>query len=690
MKAFEKKAIAVAAATAFLCCAAPVQAQEDGDIEASEGIFAGLWNRTTFNGSLRADMSYRTGGFQNPYNQTNMPFQDVAVPRQAYVPPALSTAILGIPLAPGADWNIPIPGFADTIKRSDVIPQNDTEWNYNTLRFTGEMDTRFYQNLRLNVRARGIYDPEMYDLFDARDISDVQGGIKGGGGDRYADTGRPNLYQAKGRNGRNINPLEFAGRNYMVDLPTFILNYKKDSYDIRFGNQQIAWGQSIFFRTFDVANGLDYRRHLVIDRATEEYEDKRVPKIALRGTIQASDSTLIDAYVGKFQPDIVGNPNTPFNVVPSEFYKPLDNYFTGNYDTKLDYGIRLKADFGNWGYQAMAVSRYNPLGVFHWTESGIDNGLYGGVLGGLVETLYAAKLPGCGAAYNASICRMYGSLGEALAHTPFTVGPAGVYSSAEWFSTAANVRLDGYDALNAAIREFPALRDAFASEVDTPEKAAHLLDTFFMAAGGSLRGNVGRDYYRESVFGLGGSYVTSADPSSFFDSIILNAEIQYTPERAYTRPDLSNTPIKSDEYIFTLVAEKWYRYSQAVPAAYLVLQYQHRTDSDLVGLNLRGYGGNTGDTAYKPSRGIGSADYVVFAGFQPTPNRKFIFEWAFLLDTEGGLLAQPNVRWNAGSSMAVDVFYNYVNDKIYGDGTNTLQRAFNYADEITVRLTYTL
>jgi len=48
------------------------------------------------------------------------------------------------------------------------------------------------------------------------------------------------------------------------------------------------------------------------------------------------------------------------------------------------------------------------------------------------------------------------------------------------------------------------------------------------------------------------------------------------------------------------------------------------------------------------------------------------------------------VRWNAGSSLAVDVFYNYVNDKIYGDGTKTLQRAFDYSDEIALRLTYTL
>jgi len=696
MKVFVRKSMVTAVFAAF-ACSAPAHAQEGGD---TDGFLSSLWNKTTFNALVRADFSYRTTSFQNPYNQNNMPFQDVDVPRQAYVPPALSTGlvnnalgVLGLPglnIAQPLDWNVPIPGFSDTVKRSDFIPQNDTEYNYNTLRFTGEMDTKFTQNLRLNIRLRGIYDPEMYDLFDANDVSGLQGGIKGGGGDRYADTGKANLFEAKGRNGRNLNPLEIAGRNYMIDLPTFIVNYKTGPFDFRFGNQQIAWGQAIFFRTFDVANGLDYRRHLVIDRAIEEYEDERVSKIALRGTMQVTDTMIADGFVGKFQPDIVGNPNTPFNVVPAQFYRPLDNYYTGNYDTKIDYGIRMKADYGNWGYQAMAVRRYNPLGVFHWTESGINDGLYGGLLGNIVESAYALKLPNCGALYNPSTCRMYGSVGEALSHTPLTIAPAGVYSAKEWFSSAGGVRLDGFDMVNTIIKEYPALQDVFASEVQDPEQTAHLLNTFFLGAGGSIRGNVARDYYRENVFGVGGTYVTSADPSSFLDSIILNLEVQYTPQRAYTRPDLSSNPIKSDEFIFTAVAEKWYRYTQAFPAAYLVFQYQHRTDSDLVGLNLRGYGGNARNQEYRPSDGLGSADYFVFAGFQPTPNRKFIFEWAFLLDAEGGLLAQPNVRWNPGNDISVDLFYNYVDAGAWGSGRSTLQRAFDYADELSLRFTYTL
>jgi len=667
----------------------------------ADNIFESLWDKTTFNGLLRTDAAYSTSSLQNPYNQQNMPFQTVSVPRQAYVPPALSSAIpnnllgsLGLPpigLGQVLDWNIPIPLFADTVRRSDDIPQKDATFNHVTQRFQGEMDTKFTDNLRLNIRLRALYDPDIYEQFNAGDVRGIQDGISGMGGDRYADTGRVNHYEAKGRNGRNLNPLEIAGRNYMVDLPTAILEWKHNNYAFRLGNQQIAWGQSIFFRTFDVANGLDYRRHLILDRAIEEYEDERVAKIALRGTAQLSDALLVDGFIGKFQPDILTNPNTPYNVIPSQFYRPLDNYFTGEFDKKLDFGLRFKADYGNYALSAMAVSRYNPLGTFRWAEGGTEKGLYGGLLGGLVETAYMLKSPNCGAAYNPTTCRMYGSFEEAISHTPFSIGPGGVYSDQEWYSSAAGVRLNAMEVLNTAIREFPALQDIYASEVGTLQETSHLLNTFFMAAGESIRGNVQRDYHRESVFGLGGTYVTETEnPDSFFDSIILNLEVQYTPERTFTRRDLSRNHIKTDEYIITAVAEKWHRWSSAFPAAYLVGQYMHRSESDLVGLHLSGYGGNVGNSAPKLAQGIPNANYLVFAGFQPTPNRKFVFEWAFLYDVRGGLLAQPNIRWNPGNKMSFDLFYNFIDGSLHGDGTETLTRAIDSADEVTVRFTYAL
>lgn len=76
--------------------------------------------------------------------------------------------------------------------------------------------------------------------------------------------------------------------------------------------------------------------------------------------------------------------------------------------------------------------------------------------------------------------------------------------------------------------------------------------------------------------------------------------------------------------------------------------------------------------------------------FQPWPNRKYVAEWAFLYDVRGGLLAQPLIKWNPGNSFSVDLFYNFVDGKLHGDGTDTLTRAIDFADEICLRVTYEL
>lgn len=713
----------IVAGIAMMAGSASAQA-DDGE---SGGFLSYLWGRTTFVTTVRSDTAIKTTGIQNYDNQGNAPYQHIAVPRQAYVPPALSTNLLGIPLAPGQNWMVPIPNSAgiihtsDTVRRDTYIQNTDTSVNYQEFRIQQEMNVSFTDNFRLNIQARAVFDPDIYTSFDAKSVQNFQGGISSGGGDRYADIGLPQYFQSKGRNGRKLNATEFAGRQYMVDFPTALIEYKHDAFNLRFGLQQIAWGQAIFFQSFDVPDGLDFRRHLVIDRAIEEFSDKRVPALALRGTVQASDAIIVDGYVQKFQPSVIPNPNTPYNVAPAQFYKPLDNYYTRHNDTRLSYGIRMKADYGDYGFSALAGSRINPLGVFSWSESGIVKGLHGtnpngtswgNDLGIGVETAYAAKLgpnnPLCaGALYNPSTCRLYGSLGEALSHTPFTIGPGGVYSNKEWFAAAGSLRLDGLKALNTVIDEYPALRDVYASHVDNVQQASNLLNTFFTASDGSIRGNVQRDYYREEVFGLGGSYVNQTDDiTSFWNQFITNIEVQYTPNRRLTDTGLAHGGQKTDEYIISVVGEKWYRFTPNFPAAYLAFEYQHRSASDLVGLSLKGYGGNSGNygvsapigsqgndyTGIKTQKGITDvgANYLVFAGFLPAPNRKFVLEWAFLYDVQGGLLAQPLLKWNPGHNVSVDLFYNYANGHMYGNPTNNLIRAIDSANEINLRIGYQL
>jgi hypothetical protein len=664
--AFNQSAVRVLClALAFAPCAA-----------FAEGYFSDLWKNTSFSSFMRLDYAMRTTSDQNTNNQGTNKFQNVEVERQTFVPPTLA----GLPVNDNNNWAVPLPLFSDTLRRSDRVPNDNPDFSYLTLRYENEMQVRFNREFRLVGRLRALYDPGEYDDFNARSVSDQQGtGIIGGPGSLY--TGRVDYFNAIGREGRRINPLEYSGRNYMVDFPALLMEYRKGGLSVRAGNQQIAWGQAIFFQTLDVPNGLDLRRHLVLDRAFEEFSDKRVPKLSVRATYQAGD-VVVDSYVGKFQPTIFGNPNTPYNVIPSQF-TVYDNYFSGGYNNKIDGGIRFKADYGTWGWQALYASRYNPGGNFSWARSGELSPL-SGALGDTASLAYLVKLPICDGPSNPTLCRNSANVAETLSKTPFTTEPGGVYHSREWFWYAADARLNGLEGFNQAVLEFPDLMDAYVTPASSMEELSNQLNTLMVAAGGSYRGYIERDYHRENVFGLGASLVTESSIDAL-NAIILNLEVQYTPSRMFTNPTLSSSHLKADEWIASLVVEKWTRWTAAFPAAYLVGQYQYRSESDLVGRHLSGYGGSE----TKVADGISSSNYIVLAALQPFPGRKFVFEFATLFDVKGGILVQPTLQWNIGNGMGLEVFYSYINGNLYGERNDNVLSSIDWADELTLRLRYT-
>lgn len=639
-----------------------------------------LWSGTTFSGHFQYNLAVRTTGSQNHYNQGSLPLRNVAVPRQAYLPPALSAGV--------SNFTAPIPGFSDTYKRGDFIPSRDLPFSDNQLRLNGHLNVPLAQGLSFIAELRAVYQPTLFsNRYEASAVTS-QGGIPQGEYWRGADM-QADYFDFRGRYGKRIMPLELSSTKYMVDLPTLVMEWRHGSLDLRVGNQVIAWGQSIFLRTLDVANGLDYRRHLILDRAIEEYQDKRVPAPTLRITDQMTTNILFDGFVERFEPTIIPNMNTPYNVIPSHFYQPLDNYFSGGYDSKLSYGFRLKADYGNWGWTLMAARRYNPNGVYSWARSGINKPLPNTGLGGLVNTAYAAKVlnpAGCGT--NHLTCRQFADTGAAFASSPLTVAPGGVSSGAEWFSAASSAHLKSVDAFNALISQYPGLQDMYATTQSTVAGTVRELNTFLIAAGGSIRGTVQRDYHAENIFGGGLKYITQSS-NQWLNAIIVNLEATYTPKEILTSPGLWHGGLSTDEYVIGLTAEKWTRWSYKYPSAYLVLEYQHRSASDLVGLSLEGYGGTPTDSSDpRMSPGISGANYVVFAGFQPSPNKLFTFEWAFLWDVRGGLLAQPNIRYEPGYNLHFDLFYNYVNGSLYGTPTNNVVSDISYADEVTLRVTY--
>ncbi|HSW12117.1 MAG TPA: DUF1302 family protein [Solimonas sp.] len=673
----------------------PVAEAPPEEVVEEPGLLDSLLGSVSFSigGFIRQETAVSTVSADNPNNQGGNVFQDRTVSRQTYLPPALQPVLNSgivqqlLPASQIGQWGGVALPYADTVKRSDFVESTSNDFNYVVMRAETELSVKFGEKLDLIGRVRALYQPRVYDEFDAASVDGLQGGISGGDPRLYH--GKPNYFEYIVEGGGKPNPLEWTGDEYQVYLPALVLDYHSGGLNLRVGNQSIAWGQSIFLRVFDTPNGLDLRRHLILDRGLEEFSDERVPMLSARIGYQLTDNILMDGYVGKFQPSIFGNPNTPYNVIPAQF-TVHDLYEEGGFDKKIVGGIRFKGDYGTWGWQAAYVNRYNPDGAFRWTESGVNKPLQGGVgsLASLVNTAYNVKLPTsnalCQANYDPALCRRYGDIGEALSHTPFEAAPAGVYSADEWFHYAAQVRLHGITGLNAAVNDFEASQDVYATPVDTYDQAAAELNTFFLGAGGSLRGHIAREYFHEDVFMLGGSYVSESD-NDFLNELIFNLEAQYIPERTFTDISLGKNFHKTDEYQVSLVVDKWHRFFNDFPGTYIVFEALTKNRSDLVGRLLDGYGGSEQKVA--PGKG-GNANYLVFGFLQPWPNKLYELEFATLYDPAGGILVQPGLRWHPGNGVTVEGFYNYINGEMYGNPNDNLLSTLDFAEEFTLRLSW--
>ncbi|MES2491331.1 MAG: DUF1302 family protein, partial [Pseudomonadota bacterium] len=562
----EAVAVDATASEEVVADAAP---SEEAPAEESSGWFSNF--DVSFGGFIRPEIAFSTGT-ANPNNQTGNPFNRKSVPIQGALPPSSvqttvgnTLGLLGVPagvisaldpaftaLTGATGWGtIPIPGVVQALLPNTggnvqrPIDYEHNLFNLHMLRAEVEMGMKLTNDLKFIARVRATYDPGKYKDFNESKLNGIYGGISGGDPALYQGT--PNYFQYRVEGNSKPNPLEWSGKNYLVYFPTLLFDYNHGPLNVRLGNQQIAWGQALFFRVLDVVDGLDLRRHSVLDYAQEEFADERVPALALRVGYQFSDELLADGFFQKFQPSVYGNPNTQYNVIPAQF-TVHDLYSEGGYDNKYSYGMRVKGNFGQWGFQAMAVRRYNPDGVFRWTGSGVNKALPNTFANGTLNTF--------GAVVNAA---NGGDSGPVLANTPFEASPGGVYSSQEWFHYAAMVRLNGIDGLNAAINEFqPATGQVFASPVDNMADARRELDTFFLAGGGSLRGHIAREYFAENNFGAGVSYVTEGEPGSIFDQLIINLETTYTPNRVFTNPSLSRNYLKEDNIVSALVMEKYH------------------------------------------------------------------------------------------------------------------------------------
>jgi Protein of unknown function (DUF1302) len=532
------------------------------------------------------------------------------------------------------------------------IDSKDNDWNLMATRVELDFQISISDNWKGFVKARGYFDNNV-----------------------YSDYGDPNFFEVPLR-GDCGTALEVCGDNYMVDLPSAYLDYNNGPLWLRLGNQQIAWGEAIFFRVADVANGLDLRRHGVLDWAAEEFADERVPGLGVRGSYRFRNDWEFEFFVQQFNASIYGNENTPYNVIPRQFVVHQEEGFD-KVDDAWNTGLRLQGQLGELGLQFFAVSRRNPDGVFRWTESEVNPFAGTGV----------PALEG---------------LGALLAQTPFEISELGVYTGEEWYNYAAATRLNGTTGLNAAINEFAASQALGAFEINTDPAGACVgafgitdtqtcgaleLDVFFDAgAGGALggglgplRGHIAREYPYENVFGFGTNYVFFGEPDTLLDQLVVRFEATITPDKKFTNPSLSRDYIEEDEWAASLVFEKYHRFSSSFPATFMVAQYMFRSEADLYGRHLSG-NDNTGEP-----KGDENFHAVAFALQQPFPNLIWRVDLAVLYDLKGGLLVQPGIRWKPDSHLSVELYANILDSD---GGNDDIIETVEWADELGLRVGY--
>lgn len=685
----------------------------------------------SYNGFIRVDTAFNTSSHAQVPNQFGDPANGVPIPRAPGNPLTGYTTQLQTDLvsaggignllpttnvnqflidtlsqATGSLTGGPPLGVSNIVGVNDVatryVPKRNNLLNYHLVRFEATPTLR-WGDISLITRIRAAYDPDSlgYEDFDPNDYKDINGGFTGGLKSQYRS--KPNRLGAAVNGATQPLIFEHSGRNYSVDLPAFFLQYNSGDLTVRLGNQSVAWGQLLFFRIMDTANGLDLRRHLILNRAVEEYSDSRMSAPGIRLTYQISDQVTADAFAQQFIPTILNSVNSPYNVVASQFIVE-DRYIQQGANEKVNYGIRFKGEFGNYNLQAMYTHRRNPLGAIRWTQSGVDKALPNDNLLGAAfnQACQTALIPNYNI-QNGTNLRTNNGCGPLLARTAFEASPAGVMSAEEWFNYASFTRLSGLDGLNKAVNDFPAAQAILAQDIGhNIEAAGNELSAFFVASDG-LHGHIERRYYAEDIFGIGGGYVTEAEPGSIFDQIIMNVEATYTPKRVFTSFDLGQNFDKRDEIQVGFVAEKYQRFSTDIPATYMLFQYLWQKNSDLVGLRLNGYGSENysrngivldphvpTSTHPKITPGIGpGANYVVFAALQPFPNYIYELSAASLIDVQGGILFQPGLVWKPQGNVTVNLFYNLVLDNAWGNNpTKNLQHFLPAANEAVVRLGY--
>ncbi len=569
----------------------------------------------TVAGFVREEAAYQISDTENPYNRGN-----------AKVSGQLPNTFLDS-IDPG--------GAPHYFTKRDFDKERD--WNLMATRAELNINLGFTSNWAGVVKLRGYY------------MADVD--------NSYGD---PNNFEVK-NHGNRATLLEISDSNYMLDIPAAYLDYSKGPLWVRIGQQQIAWGESLFFRVADVANGLDLRRHLFLDFGAEEYADERIGSPGIRISYNLNQNWEVELFAQMFQPSIYPNVGTPYAFINDPFTVRNDTGFD-KVDDQINGGFRLRGQFGDLGVQLFAVSRHNPDPIFHFLPGG--------------QT----------------------ALGPDFAAQPFrsTMFPGsnrapgeGTLGSRDWNVMATMSGIDPVDVLNGLAADYAWVADQLETGfgLTGPDYLKGIADTnvvidAFFTQLGDLEADIEPIYAAENVFGGGLNYVFAGAPDSLLDQLIVRFEASYTPDKKFTN-SLRNDFYEHDEYVTSLVAEKYQKVFDNLPATYFVFEWMHKSESDMVGRALKFTGG---DANRRPTGGEANNgwDGVVFAFQQPFPNLTWRLDMAVLYDLDGGYLFQPGVRYKPNGDWTVELFANIMsssdNASIFGP--------LEWNDELTLRVGY--
>jgi hypothetical protein len=599
----------------------------------------------------------------------------------AYVP--------GVNLAAGAGYSPP----------GDISLQGDDDLNFNLFNTRVEVDVQAKINDEFSayMKLRGYFDA-------TRNFTD------GNIGDHYE-----NPFWGE----RRATITEWNSPDTIVDIPAMYLDWNRGPLWVRMGNQTIAWGEAYFFRTMDVANGLDLRRHLVLGPGAEEYQDQRIASPGIRLSYTFSNGWEVDSFVQMFSPSVLPGQETPYNVVPWNGARLDDSHGFDDAEGSLNYGARLNMPLTESFTGILAyVNRRNPDGVFRsvdapTTNAGLVNGgclnNYNDTLNFLANAFVQTSAAGVNGVLDAlSIARFptLNTAGRTMENgcgSAFAPDPLGTPALQYWPTIQAG-RIDNGQYIRNVINDFPAAKWAVRDIFGFGDEQ-NFVDTYrtlegFRSSFGPFVQWIGREFKRENIFMVGGNYVVTSE-NEYLDQLIVRGEVAVTPNKRLTNSlDFDYTEV--DDVVSALIFEKYQRFSDAFPATYMVFQWMHRTSTDLFGRDLDNNNtpgidtfvdpvtGNFTAAAFDPEamkpRGSSSANYVVFAFQQPFPNLIWRFDMSILVDVAGGYLVQPGVRYRPSADWQWDLYATVIESP--GGDNDTITESLDWADEMFIRLTY--